>query len=86
MLPRMRMQIKEFNFVRPDLLAAVAALLYFLQSKIFAMTQLSVLDEGAYLLKGLWFATGKYIPYQEFGPFTNHMPLAFLIPGYIQAY
>jgi len=86
MLPRMRKSIKEFNLGQLDLLAAVAALLYFLQSKFYASTQLSVLDEGAYLLKGFWFATGQYVPYQEFGPFTNHMPLAFLIPGYIQAW
>ena len=86
MLPRMRKQIEDFKFVQLDLLAAVAALLYFLQSKFYASSQLSVLDEGAYLLKGLWFATGQYIPYQDFGPFTNHMPLAFLIPGVVQAW
>jgi hypothetical protein len=35
-----------------------------------------------------WFwafiATGQYWPFQDYGPWTNHMPLAFLIPGYAQ--
>lgn len=66
------------------LLALAAALIYFLQSWYFAHTQISVLDEGAYLVKGLLYATGRYIPFQDYGPSTNHMPLAFLIPGWVQ--
>jgi hypothetical protein len=46
--------------------------------------QVSVLDEGLYLYKGLLFARGLYWPFQDFGPLTNHMPLSFLIPGWIQ--
>jgi hypothetical protein len=42
------------------------------------------LDEGAYLTKGLLFVTGEYAPFQDYGPLTNHMPLSFLIYGYIQ--
>lgn len=34
--------------------------------------------------KGLLFATGQFTPFQDFGVWTNHMPLAFLIPGQIQ--
>ena len=44
----------------------------------------SFLDEGMYLYKGLLFANGWYQPYQDYGLWTNHMPLAFLIPGYVQ--
>jgi len=51
---------------------------------VFAHTQVSVLDEGAYLLKGYLFASSQYQPFQAYGPWTNHMPLAFLIPGAIQ--
>lgn len=69
-------------------LAALAALLgglYFLgQAVLQAHAQASVLDEGAYLYKGYLFATGQYKPYQPYGPWTNHMPLSFLIPGYLQ--
>lgn len=69
-----------------EALAIVGAFVFFLQARLYAFTQLSVLDEGAYLVKGYWFATGRYTPYQDFGPLTNHMPLSFLIPGYVQAW
>lgn len=68
----------------PGGLALGGAIVYFLQSLRYAFTLLSVEDEGGYLLKGYWYVTGQYIPFQDYGPFTNHMPLAFLIPGYIQ--
>jgi hypothetical protein len=51
----------------------------------YADSQSSVLDEGAYLLKGYYFVDGKYEPYQDGGPITNHMPLSFLVPGAVQA-
>jgi hypothetical protein len=68
----------------PALLAALGALLYFLQLIHFSQTQESVLDEGAYLYKGLLFVSGQYSLYQPYGPWSNHMPLAFLIPGVVQ--
>ena len=77
------LQNRKLN--RYDLLALAGGLAYLLQAIHYARTQLSVLDEGAYLLKGWWFATGAYTPFQDFGPFTNHMPLSFLIPGWAQA-
>lgn len=67
-----------------ELLAGIGGLWYTLQLWGFAHMQESVLDEGAYVYKGWLYATGQYIPYQPYGPWTNHMPLAFLIPGYIQ--
>ncbi len=65
---------------------ALASLSYIVQSWIYSHNQESFLDEGFYLLKGYLFAIGKYSPFQEFGTWTNKMPLAFLIPGYIQKY
>jgi len=71
-------------------LAALAALLgglFFLQQAFHqAHAQASVLDEGAYLYKGYLFATGQYKPYEPYGPWTNHMPFSFLIPGYLQVW
>jgi hypothetical protein len=49
-----------------------------------AHNKLSFLDEGLYLFKGFLFTTRQFIPFQDFGVWTNHMPLAFLIPGQIQ--
>ena len=65
---------------------ALASLSYIIQSWIYSQNQESFLDEGYYLLKGYLFASGKYSPFQEFGTWTNKMPLSFLIPGYVQKY
>jgi hypothetical protein len=65
-------------------LVILGGFLFFIQSFLYAHSQASLLDEGAYLVKGYLFATGRYRPYQDYGPWTNHMPLAFLIPGYVQ--
>lgn len=65
-------------------LASLGALLFAIQIWIYAHTQSSSLDEGAYLLKGYLYAIGRYTPFQDYGPWTNHMPLSFLIPGYVQ--
>jgi len=59
---------------------------YLWQAWIYAHTQVSVLDEGLYLLKGYLFATGRYTPFQDYGPWTNHMPFSFLVPGYFQVW
>ncbi len=69
-----------------ELLAILGGFWGTLQLWRFAHLQESVLDEGAYVYKGFLFATGQYQPYQPYGPWTNHMPLAFLIPGQIQAW
>jgi hypothetical protein len=67
-----------------DFLSALGLVVYLVQSAVYARSQASLLDEGAYLLKGYLFVTGQYFPYQDYGPWTNHMPLAFLIPGLVQ--
>ncbi len=66
------------------LLAACGGLIYLLQLIKFALAQESVLDEGAYLYKGYLFVSGQYSLYQPYGPWSNHMPLSFLIPGAVQ--
>ena len=58
--------------------------LYCLDLWRFTHIQFSVLDEGLYLYKGLLFASGEYTPFQDNGPWTNQMPLAFLIPGWVE--
>lgn len=68
----------------PDALTLLGILAYGLLSFGQASAQVSVLDEGLYLYKGLLFARGDYIPFQAYGPLTNHMPLSFLIPGWVQ--
>ena len=49
----------------PRVIAGVTILggmVYLVQSWVYAHTQFSLLDEGAYLYKGYLFATGKYHP------------------------
>jgi len=65
-------------------IAILGCIVYVVLSFHFAHSQDSVLDEGAYLYKGWLFTTGKYTPFQEYGVWTNKMPLSFLIPGYVQ--
>lgn len=67
-----------------EIIALLGGVWSALQLWSFAHLQESVLDEGAYVYKGYLFASGQYQPYQPYGPWSNHMPLAFLIPGYIQ--
>ena len=65
-------------------LSLLAGILYFLQAFIFAHTLGGTMDEGTYLMKGLLYVRGVYKPFQLYGPWTNKMPLAFLIPGWVQ--
>jgi len=44
------------------------------------------LDEGLYACKGHLAATGAYRLYQDGGPWFEYMPLAFLVPGVVQAW
>lgn len=68
----------------PILVAALGGILFLVQAWIYIHTQASNLDEGAYVYKGYLFITGQYTPYQDYGPWTNKMPLSFLIPGFVQ--
>ncbi len=44
----------------------------------------SFLDEGLYQYKGWLYATGRAVPFADYAPWTNHMPLSYLVPGYVQ--
>jgi hypothetical protein len=66
------------------LLAIIGFSVFAYQAWSNAQSQMSVLDEGLYLYKGWLFASGDYTLFQDFGPWSNHMPLSFLIPGWFQ--
>jgi hypothetical protein len=67
------------------LFAILAGLVTLVQAIVYAHYMNVTMDEGTYLFKGLLFIRGVYVPFQEYGPWTNKMPLAFLIPGTAQA-
>ena len=68
----------------PALLSIAGIFAYLLQAVAIARTTTSFLDEGLYLYKGYLFATGQQIPFADYGVWTNHAILSFLIPGFIQ--
>jgi len=76
-------QKREWPAWTADAVALFGLLVFFVQAMVFAHTTISNLDEGAYLLKGILFASGEYRPFDP-GISTNKAPLAFLIPGYVQ--
>lgn len=76
-------QVQNWPIWTADAVALIGLAVYFVQAMIFAHTTVSNLDEGAYLLKGILFATGEYRPFDP-GISTNKGPLSFLIPGYVQ--
>ncbi|MCU0489528.1 MAG: glycosyltransferase family 39 protein [Anaerolineales bacterium] len=67
-----------------EFIALAGAFVFLLQALQAASRQASILDEGLYLVKGFLFTSGRYIPFQPDGPWTNQMPLSYLIPGAIQ--
>ncbi len=72
---------KELPPWLPLVLAGVGAILYLIQALIYAHTTVSSLDEGSYLIKGMFYLNGIYKPFEPYGPLTNKAPLAFIIPG-----
>lgn len=78
--------VRKINSVPwlPAILTIAGFIAYILQAINIARTKTSFLDEGLYVYKGWLFATGQYVPFQDYGLWTNHAILSFLIPGYIQ--
>ena len=67
-----------------EIITLLGVILFVARSLYFAHSSLSIGDEGAYLFKGLVFARGEFVPFEDYGYWTNKAPLAFLIPGEIQ--
>ena len=61
--------------------ALLVGLVYLGHGLVYAHYQDVTMDEGTYLMKGLLYLQGDYRPFQDYGPNTNKMPLAFLLPG-----
>ena len=68
----------------PYVTALGGGVIYLLHALWIARTKTSFLDEGLYLYKGLLFAKGLQTPFADYGIWTNHAILSFLVPGYIQ--
>lgn len=68
----------------PAFLTIAGFAAYLFQALDIARTTTSFLDEGLYLYKGYLFANGLATPFADYGVWTNHAILSFLIPGYIQ--
>lgn len=72
---------KELPSWLPLVLAVVGAVLYLIRAVNYAHTTVSSLDEGSYLIKGMFYLNGAYQPFEPYGPLTNKAPFAFIIPG-----
>ncbi|NUQ86683.1 MAG: glycosyltransferase family 39 protein [Anaerolineales bacterium] len=75
---------KELPSWLPLVLAGLGAVLYLIRAVNYAHTTVSSLDEGSYLIKGLFYLNGTYHPFEPYGPLTNKAPFAFLIPGFAE--
>lgn len=78
------LQSKKLPSWLPYILAGVGVILYLIQAFAYAHTTVSSLDEGSYLIKGLFYLKGVYEPFEPYGPLTNKAPFAFLIPGFAE--
>ena len=65
-------------------LILTAFIVYLIQAVHFAFTQRSIIDEGVYLYKGYLFARQIYLPFQDYGVWTQKAPLSYLFYGWIQ--
>jgi len=66
------------------MLLAIIVGICFIQAVFYAYQQPSQLDEGAFMVKGYYYVTGQYAPFQDYGFWTNKMPLSFYVPGLAQ--
>jgi len=74
---------KEIIIYSTCILLSIGIFLF--QSFALAHRLPSQMDEGAFLTKGYLFVSGRYTPFEDYGPWTNNMPLAYIIPGIPQA-
>jgi hypothetical protein len=85
MIRRVYQKFRDSTCV-PVVLAFLGWIFYFIQSWIYAHIQTSLLDEGGYLYIGELYARGVIRPFQDFGPIRLYTPLAYLIPGQVEAW
>jgi len=81
----LRMRALIFDPRLAGLVAILGGVVYSIQSLLYTFTQISDVDEGAYLYQGYLFATGIYHPFQAGGPWTYNAPLSYFIWGVVQA-
>lgn len=67
--------------ILPDVLALIGILAYSVRSLFLAHFLCLNMDEGTYLMKGLLFIRGEYIPYQFYGPWSQKMPVSYYLFG-----
>ncbi len=77
-------QIQE-NKLAYSLALVLVIAAFLVQAVIYAHQMPSRVDEGSFLIKGYYYVKGIYQPFQDYGPWTNNMPLAYYIPGLAQA-
>ena len=77
-------RIRENKLLYWILLILIGAA-FLTQAVIYAHQMPSRVDEGSFLIKGYYYVKGIYQPFQDYGPWTNNMPLAYYIPGLAQA-
>lgn len=65
----------------PDILAVLGILLYAARAFYLSHHLTLNIDEGVYLTKGWLFARGDYVPYQDYGPWTQKMPVSYYLFG-----
>jgi 4-amino-4-deoxy-L-arabinose transferase-like glycosyltransferase len=66
------------------LAVTLVVLAFLIQAVIYAHQMPSRVDEGSFLIKGYYYVKGTYQPFQDYGPWTNNMPLSYYIPGLAQ--
>ncbi len=77
--------IKIYHHPLAALLTALAGVAVYLYKSIqFITYQYSIIDEGLFLLKGIYFISGTYQPYQDFGFWMNKLPFGYLFAGWLQ--
>jgi len=85
MIPTLKEVWKRYQSNLSYLAAGLGLAVYILKSwKIIHTVTSIVYDEGGYIARGYLLASGKYWPYADYSIPLDHMPLSFLIPGYIQ--
>ena len=67
------------------LLLGIVAAIFLVLAFTSAHRLPSRVDEGSFIIKGYYYVTDRYMPFQEYGPWTNNMPLAYYIPGLAQS-